>query len=84
MQIRNRLEKLEAAANVNSENCACPDGLRTRVIGDTTWTDRTEEEYQLLLAEAQRPETCERCGKLIDKQIIIIEGVRSNIPTALA
>jgi len=73
MHIENRLTKLEAAANVNSENCACTGGLQTRVIGPD-W-DHTEEEYQLLLAEAQRPETCERCGKLIAKQVIAIEGV---------
>lgn len=73
MNIETRLEKLEAAANVNSESCACPNGLQTRVIGPD-W-DLTEEEYQLLLVEAQRPETCGGCGKLIDKQIIVIEGV---------
>ncbi len=77
MSIQNRLEKLEAMANVNSENCVCPGEWQTRVIEPDL--DRTEEEYQLLLAEAQRAETCERCRKLIDKQIIIIQGVRSNI-----
>ena len=65
MSIQNRLEKLEAMANVNSENCVCPGEWQTRVI-EPDW-DRTEEDYQLLLAEAQRPEKCDGCGKLIDK-----------------
>jgi len=76
MNIKNRLEKLETA--VNSESCACPGEPLTRVI-EPDW-DRTEEDYQLLLAEAQRPEKCDGCGKLIDKRIIIIEGVPSNTP----
>jgi len=72
MNIENRLTKLEAASNVNSENCACPRELQTRVILPDL--DRTEEEYQSILAEAQRPETCERCHKLIDKQVRVIEA----------
>ncbi len=73
MNIENRLTKLEAAANVNSENCACTGGLQFRAVGPD-W-EHTEEQFQLLLAEAHRPETCEQCGKLIDKQVIVIEGV---------
>ncbi len=82
MSIQNRLEKLEAMANVNSENCVCPGEWQTRVIEPDL--DRTEEEYQLLLAEAQRAETCDRCGKLIDNWIIVIEAVHSDIPNPTA
>ncbi len=82
MNIQNRLNSLEAAANVNSESCACHGGRLTRVIEPCL--DRTEAEYQLLLAEAQRPELCDRCGKLIEKQLVVIEGVRSDIPNPTA
>ena len=74
MDIKNRLEKLENVAGLNSEYCTCRSGKQTRVIGP----DVTEEEHQLKLAEAQKDEFCQRCNKLIEKQLIIIEVVNGN------
>jgi len=83
MNLQNRLEKLETAANVNSESCACPGARQIRVIEPDL--DRTEAEYQSLLTEALRPETCDRCGKLIENNwIIVIEAVHSDIPNPTA
>ena len=76
MNINKRLEKLEKASQLDSEFCACHGGTSTRVIAPD-W-DRTEEEYQELIAEAQKPENCGQCGKIIEKRLIIVECVRSE------
>ena len=70
MNIKNRLEILENAAGVNSENCTCQREIITRVILPDL--DRTDDETERLTEEAQRPETCNQCQKVIEKQLIVI------------
>lgn len=74
MTIKNRLEKLEKTTHLDSEFCACQRYNVHRIINPDI--DRTEAEYQRLIAEAQKPEYCDQCGKQIERQLIIIEGVR--------
>ena len=45
---------------------------------------QTEVEYQFLLAETALGNARAVCGKLIDKRLIVIEGVRSDIPNPTA
>ena len=76
MSIKNRIEKLENAAGVNSEFCTCRREILTRVIAPDL--DRTETEYETLIAEAQKPEYCELCSKQIEKRLIIVQAVRGH------
>ena len=71
MNIENRIKKIENAAGVNSEHCTCQGGIVTRVIGPDV-VDRTEKEWQKLIDEAQKPENCHQCRKVIEKQVIVI------------
>lgn len=73
MNITNRLEKLEKTLHIDSEFCSCSRETVIRVIEPDL--DRTEAEYQELISEAEKPETCEQCGKLIQKRVIVIQGV---------
>lgn len=66
MHIKNRIEKLERDTVQCSEFCACPGVGRSSVIlFDLDMTDQEERE---LLIEAQRPEPCQQCDKLIEKR----------------
>ena len=76
MNIENRLTKLENAASVNSEFCTCRREILTRVIAPDL--DRTGTECETLIAEAQKPEYCDQCGKLIEKQLIIIQAAKGS------
>ena len=73
MNIKNRLEKLEKTSNLDSEFCACPREMVTSVIYPDL--DRTEEEYQQLIAEAEKPEYCDQCRKRIEKKLIVVEYI---------
>lgn len=73
MNIRNRLEKLEKGANLDSEFCSCSRETVVSVIEPDE--DRTEEEDQRLVSEPEKPETCAQCGKEIEKRIIIIQDI---------
>ncbi len=76
MNIQKRLAQLENAAGIGSELCRCTRQTETRVIEPDR--DRTEEEFQSLLIEAQKGEKCEWCKKLIERRLIIIESVKGN------
>ncbi len=71
MNIKNRLEKLEKESNLDSEYCACPREIVTGVIYPDL--SRTEEESQRLIAEAEKPEFCEKCRRQIEKKLIVVE-----------
>lgn len=74
MNINNRLNKLENKINPQSENCLCKGFEQTEV-----WIKEAEKSEPYLNGEPI-PETCGRCNKPIAKQIIVIEGVKSQIP----
>lgn len=79
MNIKNRIEKLENAAGVNSEFCGCPSRAAEKgcqmIMMDM---DRSEHEREALIAEAQKPEFCDLCGKQIEKHLIIIQAAQSR------
>lgn len=72
MNIQNRLEKLERASNIDSAFCTCPCETQTRVILPDLL--ETEDARKMRIAEYQKPESCEGCGKLIERRIIIVEA----------
>ena len=74
MNIKSRLEKLEKSSHLDSEFCACRGEITTSVVLPDL--DRTEEEYERLIAEAQTPGNCDQCGKVIERRLIIVEGVK--------
>ena len=76
MDINKRLEKLERASHLDSEFCDCSREVVTRVIYPDL--DRTEEEYQESIADAEKPENCNQCGKVIEKRLIIVETRGGN------
>ncbi|MGI8542815.1 MAG: hypothetical protein ACR2MD_04970 [Aridibacter sp.] len=75
MNIKNRLNKLESKTNLKSENCICNGSFEQSEV----WIKKNETSEPYLSGEPI-PETCGRCNKPIEKQIIIIEGVESKIP----
>ena len=70
MNISTRLEKLEQASNIDSEFCSCPGATLTRVIVPDI--DEAEDAHQTRIAEAQKPEFCNRCGKIISFSVASI------------
>lgn len=73
MNTKNRIEKLEKKFSTDSEFCNCSDVIRTRVIEPDL--DRTGQETERLIEEAQKSENCDQCGKVIEKRFIIVECV---------
>jgi hypothetical protein len=70
MRIINRLNKLETLAN-NSTVCACTDTPKTEIILRRGETDTITS----VVADS-----CEKCGKPVEKQTIIIDFVKTAKP----
>lgn len=70
MNIKNRLKKLEVGANVGSEFCECFPKY-TEIWQQTINEDSTDYTEPVLMGEAQ-PDFCEKCGKPVNKQQIIV------------
>jgi hypothetical protein len=65
---------MENQIKEDSELCVCPDTLKCEFIdhhGDTGDGD---------LIEIPVAHLCSKCGKLVDRQIIIIQGVKAKKP----
>lgn len=75
MTIKNRLDKLEKQTISPNGKCFCNGVFEQTEV----WIKEAEKSEPYLNGEPI-PETCGRCNKPIEKQIIIIEGVDSKIP----
>ncbi len=75
MNLRNRLTKMENQIIGNdSELCVCPDILEWKFI------DHHSDEGEGNSIEIPVAHICNKCGKPVDKQIIIIQGVKAKKP----
>ncbi len=71
MQLKNRLKKMEKQLITSGEVCACPDTPKFELI------ERRGETDTVTNAVA---DSCEKCGKPIEKQTIIIDFVKAKKP----
>jgi hypothetical protein len=71
MQLKNRLKKIEQQLNVSDEFCACTDTPKTEIILRRGETDT------ITSAVAG---SCEKCGKPVEKQTIILDFVKAAKP----
>jgi ssDNA-binding Zn-finger/Zn-ribbon topoisomerase 1 len=72
MQLKNRLKKMEKQLNV-SEFCGCPDTPKLEFI------ERRGGETDTVITSSVA-DSCEQCRKPIEKQIIVINYVKSQKP----
>lgn len=79
MNIKSRIERLEKSTNPNSEFCFCNGELQTVVVVGSV-LEKATKKFEQYIADAERPELCDQCRKLIRKRVIIVEGVESEIP----
>jgi hypothetical protein len=70
MSIISRIEKLEDKAK-GGEFCACSETPKTEI----RYPDKSEGDRDTLV-----PDTCNLCGKPVEKSVIEIIFVESNIP----
>ena len=83
MSIKNRLKKLQIQIIGNdSEFCGCKKELKTIVIVPSPDGGKMTLDGKPYIKPSceETPEFCERCRKPIEKQVIIVRGVKSSIP----
>ncbi len=71
MNILSRLEKMKKQLNVGGEFCECPDTPKYEYI------DRSDSDEAIEIPVAH---LCYKCGKLVEKTVIILQGVKTEKP----
>jgi hypothetical protein len=74
MQIITRLNKLEQQTGADSPVCVCYPQRNTESYIQNLGADAPLDSSPVLIGSAV-PDICDRCGKPVEKQIIIIQGV---------
>ncbi len=74
MQLKNRLKKMEKLLITSGKFCACPDTPKFEFIERHGETDTITNAVGAF---------CEKCGKPIEKQTIIIDFVKPKKPDSM-
>lgn len=79
MNIKNRISKLEEKSGVRDEFCDCKETRKCELYWQHLTSDFIEIDDPQLKSDPV-DEFCSICNREIEKNILILQGVESNIP----